>query len=254
MRLSVQLYSLTAFGSLEDQLGLVQLAGIHHVETTTANYADVDGFRRLLDRFELTAPSGHFGIEAFRERLPDTVATARTLGLERLFLWGFPQTLRPADAGGWRRAGAELGQIAARLADEGLLFGFHNHDWELGSFEGRLGLDHLFEGAADTPLRWQPDLAWLARGGADASALLLRHASLVNSAHVKDLAESGSRDREGGWADLGAGILPWPGWAKILTALEVDLLVLEHDEPADASRFLTSSADAARRLFSKVLE
>ncbi len=248
-RLAVQLYSLRQVSDLEAQLRLVRAAGLDCVECTTANYADPQRFRRLLERYQLTAPTGHFGIDRLRSDFDATVALARELGMETLYVWGLPQAEQPRNVSGWRRVGGELATHARRLADEGLAFGFHNHDWELMRYpDGLLALDHLFDAAAEAPLRWQPDLGWLARGGADVPALLTRHAARVRSAHVKDMASADASAPEEGWADLGAGTLPWKEWMPQLLALEADPLILEHDAPSDPARFITASAAALRRL------
>jgi sugar phosphate isomerase/epimerase len=248
-RLAVQLYSLRQIPDLDRQLRLVRDAGLACVECTTANYADPQTLRRLLERHQLTAPTGHFGIDRFRNEFAATVALARELGMETLYLWGLPQAEQPKQASDWRRAGSELAAYARRLADEGLALGFHNHDWELMRYpDGLLGLDHLFDAAGEAPLRWQPDLGWLARGKADISALLARHGSRVRSAHLKDMLSDDPAAPEDGWADLGAGILPWKAWMPQLLALAADPLILEHDAPSDPERFLTVSAAALRAL------
>lgn len=248
-RLAVQLYSLRQISDLEAQLRLVRDAGLACVECTTANYADPQRFRGLLERHQLTAPTGHFGIDRLRNEFDATVALARELGMETLYLWGLPQAEQPQDVSGWRRVGGELATYARRLADQGLGFGFHNHDWELMRYaDGRLALDHLFDAAAEAPLRWQPDLGWLARGRADVPALLARHGARVRSAHVKDMASADASAPEEGWADLGAGMLPWKEWMPRLLALAADPLILEHDAPSDPARFISVSATALRRL------
>ncbi len=247
--LSVQLYSLRKIARLEDQLALVRSAGLSHVEATTANYTDPPGFRRLLDGHGLTATSGHVGIDRVRAGIDETVALAKTIGTRRLVLWGLPEGERPSDASGWRVVGRELAAIARSLAGRGIAFAFHNHDWEYVRVPGgAYALDHLFEAAAGSPLEWQPDLAWCARAGADVETALRAHAGLIRSAHVKDQAPPGTARDEDGWADLGAGTLPWARWWPMLNALGVDLFVLEHDDPNDPERFLRTSVVCARSL------
>ena len=249
MRLSVQLYSLRKIARLDDQLDLVRSAGLAHVEATTANYADPVHFRTLLDRRGLIAPSGHVGLGRVLDDLDATIALARTIGMQRLVLWGLPDENRPSDAAGWQDVGLRLGRVAASLQGFGIAFAFHNHDWEYGRLpDGRYGLDHLFAGAYGTPLEWQPDFAWCARAGVDVDAAIAAYSDLIRTAHIKDLAPAGTAIEEDGWADLGTGTLPWTAWWPRLQALGVDLFVLEHDEPSDPQRFLSTSAEAARAL------
>lgn len=249
IRLSVQLYSLRSFGTIEDQMQSVHDAELSFVETTSGNYDDPDRTRRALDRYGLAAPSGHVGIERLRENLTSTVAVARSLGTQLLVLWGFPDDEHVETRQEWQASGRELGALARRLSDEGLSFAFHNHDWELKGVEGGgTALAALFEGAAGSPLQWQPDIAWLERGGADVDALIAGSGRPMTAAHVKDLARPGEALDEDGWADLGHGTLDWSAGLKALRAGGVDLFVLEHDEPNDPVRFLTRSSAAFHHL------
>jgi sugar phosphate isomerase/epimerase len=171
-----------------------------------------------------------------------------TLGTELLVLWGMPEGDRPQNSAGWQMLGAELGRIGGRLARHDVRFAFHNHDWELGRLDdGRVALEHLFAGAEGT-LGWQPDLAWVARGGEEVEPLLDVLGHLIVSAHVKDLAHPGENLAEDGWADLGAGRLDWRSWWPRLIGHGARLMVLEHDEPADPERFLRASVAYARTL------
>ena len=81
--------------------------------------------------------------------------------------------------------------------------------------------------------------------------LISSYAVMIRAAHVKDLAPAGTAI-EGGWADLGAGILPWDQWLRLLAQCDADLFVLEHDEPSDPRRFLMASKIAANRLIEKL--
>jgi sugar phosphate isomerase/epimerase len=102
--------------------------------------------------------------------------------------------------------------------------------------------------ARGSALRFQPDLAWIARGGEDPARLLARHADKVVACHVKDLAPPGGNPAEEGWADLGEGILPWHALWPAARSAGARLMVLEHDAPSDPKRFLRRSLASARAL------
>jgi sugar phosphate isomerase/epimerase len=247
--LSVQLYSLRAMRDPAARLRLVADCGLSHVETTASDYDDPRQTRRLLDLHSISAPSGHFGICPLRERLAWVVETAKAIGLELVVIWGLPEEEHWPEAAGWARAGAELGRIADRLDRAGLGFGFHNHDSELQQFaDGRLALDVLFDAAAGSALRFEPDLAWIARGGLDPRLILTRHADKIVACHVKDLAPPGENLDEEGWADLGHGVLAWDELLPMARTIGAKLMVLEHDAPSDPKRFLMRSVATARTL------
>jgi hypothetical protein len=71
------------------------------------------------------------------------VRACRTLlGFDQLFMPAVPPEQRQSDAPFWRALGSELGDLAERMRDQGIAFGYHNHHWELrteGGREDRLG-------------------------------------------------------------------------------------------------------------------
>jgi sugar phosphate isomerase/epimerase len=169
-----------------------------------------------------------------RER-PDAIIDAcSTLGIGDLFMPAVPQGEREMDAAGWRAIGTELGALAERFQKAGLRLGYHNHHWELQAKEGdTTALELLFEGAGDSPLAWQADVAWLVRGGADPEVWLERFRDRLASAHVKDIAPAGENRDQDGWADVGSGVLDWPNLWQVCRARGAGWMVVEHDKPAD---------------------
>lgn len=247
--LSIQLYSLRKYGDLEGQIDLAARAGFRQVETIGSHHDDAAATRRMLDARGLRAPTGHFAMQGLRDRLDWVVDVAGTLGIGQVIMPAMPPDQRRLDAAGWRAVGAELGDIAARLADRGLRFGYHNHDWELARVEdGRTGLDLLFEAAGDRPLGWEVDAAWLARGGADPAAEMRRYADRILACHVKDIAPAGRNQDEDGWADVGAGVLPWPALWQEARQAGAEWMIVEHDNPRDFEGFLRRSFTYANAL------
>ncbi|MEJ0002811.1 MAG: sugar phosphate isomerase/epimerase [Pararobbsia sp.] len=153
-----------------------------------------------------------------------------------------PPAERDGDGPYWRALGAELGEFAERFEARGIHLGYHNHDWELrGKQDGRTALELLFDAAGDSPLTWQADIAWLARGGAEPKAWLERYRERVVSVHAKDLAPRGEKLDEDGWADVGSGVLDWHDLARACREIGVTWLVAEHDKPSDPDRFARAS-------------
>jgi sugar phosphate isomerase/epimerase len=239
--LSVQLYSLRAYGDLDRVLRAVAAAGYAHVETVGGHLDNAAATRAALDAHGLTAPTSHVGLAALRERFDATVSACRTIGIGQLFMPAVPPDERGMDGAGWTALGRELGAIARRLEAQGIGLGYHNHDWELQRKEGGVALDLLFAAAAGSPLTWQVDVAWLARGGADPKAWIARYRPLVVSAHVKDIARHGENLDQDGWADAGAGVLDWHDLWRVCRNAGARWMVVEHDKPADPAQSVANS-------------
>lgn len=241
--LSIQLYSLRTLPGLPEVLDAAKLAGYRYVELVGSHLDLAGDVRRQLDARELSASSSHVGMTALRERFDAVMAACKTLGFAQLFMPAVPPDERHRGEPYWTALGQELGLMATRAKHRGIELGYHNHDWELKSqSDGRSALECLFAGAADTPLAWQADVAWLVRGGDDPVALMQRHQARLISVHAKDLAPAGTKLDEDGWADVGQGVLDWRGrLAPAAIANGARWLVAEHDKPNDPVRFARNS-------------
>jgi sugar phosphate isomerase/epimerase len=247
--LSIQLYSLREYGDLDRQLEALAGIGFRRVETVGGHLQDARGTRARLDAYGLAAPTGHVGMADLRERLEWVADQAKGIGIEQLFMPAVPPEERDQPADRWRAVGEELGHMAERLDALGVKLGYHNHDWELKAFpDGRTPLEHLFEGASGSPLTWEADLAWLARGGADPLAWLARYRGRLVAAHVKDIAPAGTNLNQDGWADIGEGTLDWPRLWREARACGAEWMVLEHDKPKDPVGFARKGHAFVRRL------
>ena len=166
-----------------------------------------------------------------------------TLGFTQLFMPSVPPAERQSAEPYWTSLGRELAEMAWRAKDHGVELGYHNHNWELRTqADGRTALECLFAGAADAPLKWQVDVAWLVRGGTDPLLWLERYADRIVSVHAKDLAPPGANVDEDGWEDVGHGVLDWRDTlAPASVQHGARWLVAEHDKPSDPARFARNS-------------
>jgi sugar phosphate isomerase/epimerase len=240
--ISIQIYSLRSLGSLDAMLDCVKEAGFRHVELIGSQLDDATATRRALDARGLAASSSHVGIAALREKLPAVLAACKALGFTDLYMPAVPAEERHREGDYWLALGIELGDFARRCANEGVRLGYHNHHWELEvKSQGKTALDLLWQGAADSPLAWQMDAAWMVRGKADPQAWMQRFAGRITAVHAKDLAPAGEKLDEDGWADVGHGTMDWPVLARAAKAAGATWLVAEHDKPNDPTRFARNS-------------
>jgi sugar phosphate isomerase/epimerase len=247
--LSIQLYTLRSLGELDRILDAVKKAGYSHVETVGTHLDDADNVRAKLEARSLKVSSSHVSLAALRERPDAVISASRLLGLDQLFMPAVPSEQRHSGAPFWRALGRELGEIAERMRDDGIDFGYHNHAWELSPKEGaRTALELIFEGAEGSPLAWQVDIAWLVRGGLDPKEWMNRYRGRLISAHVKDIALQGQNLDQDGWADVGAGVLDWRDLWPAARAAGARWMVVEHDKPADPAQSARASYDFITRM------
>lgn len=240
--ISFQMFSSRASASLEEQLKLLAELGYTDVQPfffgVPEDMAALDDYVALLKKYKLTAKTGHFTLEVF-EHSPDLVEQiAKQFGMWLVVVpWINPED-RPATAEGWKAIGARLAAYTADMKARGLTFAYHNHEFEMEQLpDGSYPIDHLL---GDT-VPFEPDLAWIIVGKADPLVWLQKYTGRIPAVHVKDIAPEGQGLNEKGFADLGHGTVDWQTLWDASVKAGAQLMIVEHDLPADWQRFARRS-------------
>lgn len=247
---SFQLYSARNFQPFAEVFRILGDAGYKQVEGYGALYASLDDaaiqqVKADLDRNGLTMPTAHFGLDMIEGEPDRVIEICRTLGIEAVYCPYLLPEHRPTDAAGWHAFGARLQKAGEPIRKAGLVFGWHNHDFEFFALaDGSVPQDHIFAGGPD--LSWEADIAWVIRGGADPFAWIQKYGSRITAVHVKDIAPKGEATDEDGWADVGHGTVAWGDLAKALAGTPAKHFIVEHDNPKDITRLATRSIETIK--------
>lgn len=239
--IAVQMYTLRNVASLEEQLKIVHDAGIHAVETVGTQNASAADLKRLLDKYSIQVVSTHVQLSDLRSDLDKVVAFNKSIGNSVLVVPYLKKEERPTDAAGWTALGKELGAISNKVRAKGMTLAYHNHDFEIVDFNGKTGLELMFEGAGPR-LEAELDLAWIARAGYDPAALLGKFRGRVFAVHAKDNAPTGQAKEEDGFAALGKGVLNWNAILPAAARAGVQWYIIEHDHPLDPAAVVKTGA------------
>jgi sugar phosphate isomerase/epimerase len=238
MNIGFQLYSARNY-PLADVLKKVKALGYSHVEGYGALYTDPKALKAQLDANGLTMPTAHISLGDLRNT-DYTLKLAETLGIKVVVCPWLAPTERPMTADGWRKFGEELQAIGKPFQGAGLTFGYHNHDFEFATYDGKYAMDLLLE--AGSALNVEADVAWIVRGKADPAAWLEKNGGRIIAVHVKDIAPAGENADEDGWADAGHGVVPWKQlWPVVRNKTKAGYFIAEHDNPNDIDRFASRS-------------
>lgn len=251
MTISLQLYSMRDVSDQIALLGQLPQLGINRVEGYGGVYGDPAAYRAAMDANGISMPSGHMAIADIEADFDGTMRLVKTFGMHKVFAPYLEEKDRPTTAAGYKELAQRLNAAAKKYADQGISFGWHNHEFEFEALpDGSIPMDILLAEAPDT--NWEADLAWIVRGAADPLAYIADHGSRMTAIHVKDIATAGTNLDEDGWANLGDGVMDWAALLKACRAQSDDLIyVLEHDKPSDPVAYAKASAQAFKALWEK---
>lgn len=122
-------------------------------------------------------------------------------------------------------------------AEAGVLFGYHNHNWELLPVDGVVPYELMLTETVPDKVAFQMDSYWILKGGGDLHDYLSRHAGRFPSCHMKDI------DEKGDFADVGAGQIDFPAFTRHAIAQGTKHFFVERDNPPEPEQSIVRSYD-----------
>lgn len=224
--IALQLYSVREELERDLEGTLEQIAAMGYKAVETGAFAgDARRQAELFDGLGLHVVAAHVKppIGEEKERSLDFVAA---LGTNRLVVpWLKPEQFYQSMAGVLQAADL-LNEAAQTTRDQGLLFHYHNHDFEFANIDGRLAFDVLLE-ELDPRILFEIDTYWVETAGSDVADLLRQLGQRAPLLHIKD----GPLDREAPMVAVGDGQMVFE---KVISAAEPDTqwLIVELDRCA----------------------
>ncbi len=184
------------------------LKGVADIGYTALEFAgtwgvSADDLRKALDDLGLRAVSMHVAYEDLTgpAKLEASIAYAKTIGAVNLALSGVN------DSGDvWKAWGENLAKAGERAKQDSITVSFHNHAAEFTEYDGKPGIEILFDTAGHELLKSQTDVYWVQYAGYDPAEFIRKHAGACLTVHAKDM-EPGE---ECFFAEVGEGVLDWP--------------------------------------------
>jgi sugar phosphate isomerase/epimerase len=211
--IGIQLYSLRDMqaASVQNTINLLGGIGYPEVELFTMQGQTAATWRGILEGANVRAIAAHVGIDRWRNELDTVLNEAETLGMQYVGVPGiFPNP--PATRETYRGLAREFNRYAERVADRGMRFYYHNHNFEFARDGGTRLYDILLDRTDPDLVFFEMDLYWTVTAGVDPlDYLAVFDQSRWPLFHVKD------RDAAGNFADLGEGNI---NFARIFRELQ----------------------------------
>jgi sugar phosphate isomerase/epimerase len=240
--LGVQLYSVRNEISKDvpGTLARVRALGFREVEMAGTYGLTAAQFRAELDRAGLRATSMHVGYERLRDSLSAVLDEARTLGVQYVGVAWIPHTGGPLTSDGARRAAADFSTWGRTARERGLQFFYHVHGYEFEpDASGVLPMDILMRETPDDAVKYEMDVFWISRPGADPVAWLRKYPTRWRLLHLKDMkrgtptnVNTGSANPDETEVPIGTGQIDYRGVLRTAREIGVAKYYIE-DETAN---------------------
>ena len=245
--LALQLYTIRHVS--DDHADLIQHAaeaGYAGVEGGYGPDLDAERLKDVLAKNDIKMVSAHVALDHLENDLDGAIKFHKTLGNNVLVLPWLDDSLYSDDKDAWQALSKRFQPIAEKAQDQGVSLLYHNHSFEFGTYDGKLGLEYLLDEAPALGL--ELDLGWCQEGGVDPYPLLKKYSGRVKRIHVKDRASEGENTDQGGWADVGSGVIDFPPLLEAAKKVGAEWFIVEHDEPKEPLQSIRNSYDYLAKL------
>ena len=182
--------------------------------------------KELLEKHKLYCCATHENLKNLREDFNSIVA--------KLKLWdcNFAALGHPGNDF-WSGEGVitlanELDEIGAKFKNEGIKFGYHNHNCEFAKYTNKTFLQELYERTNPENLYAELDVHWVTRGGGSPVKWIYYLAGRMPVIHFKDFVVV---DNKPAFCEIGEGNLDWQGIIKACEETNVRWYSIEQDAP-----------------------
>lgn len=188
----------------------------------------------LLTEVGLRAYSSHVALPLLEQQLDQEIAYCKQIGSPYLFLPWLAPDMRNEET--IRSLAPRLNGFGKRCQQQGIIFGYHNHDFEFATLpDGTTLLDLLLSQTDPALVSLELDVYWAAYAGVSPASILERYAGRVPTIHVKDMTP----DRH--FTEVGDGTLNLAQLLPVAEKSGTKVFIVENDAPT------ISSLDSARR-------
>jgi sugar phosphate isomerase/epimerase len=160
--------------------------GIKHVELAGTYKVPPEKFRVELAEHGLTAVSGHFSYDEWRDNPEGALTEASALGLKYVGCAWIPHQ-GVFDEAVCRQAIAVFNRAGELAAKHHMTFFYHTHGYEFQPFENGTLFDLLVRETNPKNVKFEMDIFWIAHAGQNAPQLLEKYPTRWALMHLKDM-------------------------------------------------------------------
>ena len=234
----------------EGTLKAVSEMGYEYVEFAGYYDKSAEEIKEILDRYGLKCVSVHQGLDFYNEAPEEKIEFLKAFGVKYSVIpWYNKSSL--AGSENWEATVKRFSDIADILAKNGMMLGYHNHDFEFEKFDGKYLHDYIFEAIDKDKIEPEFDTCWVHYAGLRPEDKIREYAGRVTLVHLKDFAcknlaagpvydligtdgkNIGTSKEENGFEfrPLGMGIQNFEAILKACEESGTETVIVEQDQP-----------------------
>ena len=226
---AAQLYTVREFTKTEsdiaETMNKVKTLGYDAVQCSALGPIEPEALKKIVDDEGLTICATHTSYNRMRDEPQAVIDEHQLWGCKHAAIGGLPGEYRSTE--GYSKFAKEASEVAARLAEGGITFSYHNHSFELERYDdGRTGLQILYEDSTPEYFNSEIDTYWIQHGGGDPADWIRNLKGRAHIVHLKDMAVKGNAQR---YAEVGEGNLNWIAILNACIYAEVEWYIIEQD-------------------------
>jgi len=249
--IALQLYTIRDAMALNVPGSLRQVSDIGYKYLELAGYAngkfynyEPSEFKKLVNAFDMEILSSHTQVEDKGITLENAKKMAEDhakLGVKYCIQpWVVPEARTTISS--YRNMVAEWNKVGGIMKEYGIQFGYHNHNFEFATVEGKIPFFDIFMTELDKDLvTMELDLFWTTKAGQNPIELVKKYPGRFQLFHMKDMftkeAPFYTTDGVTDFAPVGAGVIDFK---EILAAKDIagmKYMVVEQDSTKDGKPF-----------------
>jgi sugar phosphate isomerase/epimerase len=185
-----------------------------------------EALKALLAELNLKAVGSHVSLARLRDNLDEEIAMNVAIGSKYIVCPWLSEADRQEP--GLRTTLALFNEVAPKLAEHGIVFGYHNHAFELQEKIGdRWLFDEIFAATSAEQVKVEMDVCWVTVGGQDPVAYIAKYAGRLPLIHLKDIRKEA--DGSVLTVELGRGDVNLPAVIEASGKAGVEWMIVEQD-------------------------
>jgi sugar phosphate isomerase/epimerase len=178
-----------------------------------------------LKELGLQACGSHTGISLLMNKLEEVIEYNLGIGNKYVVCPGLPEDMRNSEES-WLKTAELFNNIGRKCKENGLMLGYHNHDFEFEVFNGKYGFDILGMNTEPDLVFLEIDTFWVEYVGLRSVDFMRKYSDRLPLIHIKDLKSLEDKIS----TEIGKGIMDFVEITKLAKELDTKWYIVEQEE------------------------